>query len=538
MTRVLLTSVCQPLGEAYGDGPTVGYGLFEAQITHRQGIFGPRVLNVQNGLSFIAANLGVPCVVLHYPTERQLARELEKGYDVVGISFVLPVFHKLKRTVELVRKHSPRARLVLGGYGTVLGDEVLAPYCDHVCRTEGVAFMRNLLGLPPSPRPFNHPVLAQPFRIFTLPTTMSTTILGGLGCAGGCDFCCTSHYWGRKHVKLIDSGEELFQLACYYADHYHKPRLNIVDEDFLADQQRARGFLECVRRSGRHFSIFCFSSIRSLSQYTVQELAEMGIDGLWIGYEGKRPWFAKRAGRDPRELLAELRQHGIFVLASMILGLPYHTEEILLEELEDLLSMEPSFCQFLIYSPIPTTPFFERLQAEGRLLAPYSQSVEALAWHATGTSALMRHDHLTPERLLELREHCCLEEYRRLGPSLFRTFEVQLEGYRTMRDSPEPYWRQRAALKEGDVRRSLVGCPTGKLFAPSPQARERVASLERRILETFDSKLLPERAAGLVTPLLGLWATLCEKLRLGEHPFLRRVEFNGRADDPLIRLRA
>jgi hypothetical protein len=262
----------------------------------------------------------------------------------------------------------------------------------------------------------------------------------------------------------------------------------------------------------------------------------MGIDGLWIGYEGKRPWYPKREGRDPRELFAELRRHGIFVLASMILGLPYHTEELVLEELEDLLSLEPAYCKFMIYSPFPSTPGFARLQDEDRLLAPFRDDPEAVAWHATGAAPLLRHDHLTTEQLLALRDHCYTEEVRRLGPSLYRTLEVQLEGYLTHRQSPEPYWRERAARRESDVRRSMILCPTGRLFAPSPAARERVGALERRILETFDSNLLVERALGLATPALGVWAALCQRLGLGEHPRMRRVEYRATADDPVIRL--
>ena len=37
----------------------------------------------------------------------------------------------------------------------------------------------------------------------------------------------------------------------------------------------------------------------------------MGIDGLWIGYEGTRSGYSKQEGRPPEELFPELRAHGI-----------------------------------------------------------------------------------------------------------------------------------------------------------------------------------------------------------------------------------
>ena len=80
--RVLLTSVCRPFGEAYGDAPTVGYELLHKQVTRAQGIFSPRALHIHFSLEYIAANLEAPTVVLQYPSRRELARELKKGYDM------------------------------------------------------------------------------------------------------------------------------------------------------------------------------------------------------------------------------------------------------------------------------------------------------------------------------------------------------------------------------------------------------------------------------------------------------------------------
>ena len=37
--KLLLTSVCRPLGPRYGDGESVGYELLYGQVTRAQGIF-------------------------------------------------------------------------------------------------------------------------------------------------------------------------------------------------------------------------------------------------------------------------------------------------------------------------------------------------------------------------------------------------------------------------------------------------------------------------------------------------------------------
>ena len=110
-------------------------------------------------------------------------------------------------------------------------------------------------------------------------------------------------------------------------------------------------FRDCVMASGRTLSIFAFSSIKAISQYTVEEILEMGIDGFWIGYEGTRSGYAKQQGRPVEEILTEFREHGITVLASMIVGFDYQTPEVVAQELDGLMKLKPALAQFLIYGP-------------------------------------------------------------------------------------------------------------------------------------------------------------------------------------------
>ena len=105
--KILLTSVCRPLGPKYGDAPSVGYELLYGQVTRAQGLFSPRTFNIHYSLEYIAENLDAPTVVLQYPSKAELIRELKKGYDYVGVSFLLAVMHKMKETVALIRDRWP-----------------------------------------------------------------------------------------------------------------------------------------------------------------------------------------------------------------------------------------------------------------------------------------------------------------------------------------------------------------------------------------------------------------------------------------------
>ena len=156
-------------------------------------------------------------------------------------------------------------------------------------------------------------------------------------------------------------------------------------------------FRDCVMKGGKTLSIFAFSSIKAISQYTVEEILEMGIDGFWIGYEGTRSGYAKQQGRPVDEILTEFREHGITVLTSMIVGFDYQTPEVVAQELDGLMKLKPSLAQFLIYGPVPGTPFYERIIKENLLQDVYIKNPELFYRRADGFTTMIKHPTLSPE---------------------------------------------------------------------------------------------------------------------------------------------
>jgi haloalkane dehalogenase len=532
MPKVLLTSVCRPLGPAHGDAPSVGYELLHGQVTRAQGRFSPRSLHLHFSLEFIAENLEAPCVVLQYPSRRELVRELRKGYDVVCVSFLLAVYHRMKEVVALVREHAPAAKIVLGGYGTTLPDELLTPYADHVCREEGVGFMRRLLGEPPRTGPFRHPLVVSRLELFGFEVSRTGMIFAGLGCPNGCDFCCTSHFFHRRHVKLLASGAEMYRVVERYLELDPDLSLVVLDEDFLLDRRRAREFRELVLADGRALSMFVFASIRALSRLHVEELVEMGVDGVWIGYEGTRSGYAKQEGRDPQELFAELRAHGITILASMIVGLPYQDEEIVAAELDGLLALEPDLCQFLIYGPTPGTPFWDEVQREGLLRKDLAADPALYARTADGFSAMVEHPRLSGAQIEALQRRCFEEDFQRLGPSIFRTIDTWLRGHRTLSASANPALRRKAARIARDLRAAYPVFLAGRLLGPNRAVRERIRQLERRVHARLGPPSFRERLRSLVAVGAALWTGLTLRLDLFQHPRLVKHAYRMPQESP------
>ncbi|MEW6304791.1 MAG: hypothetical protein AB1705_15055 [Verrucomicrobiota bacterium] len=523
--KVLLTSVCRPLGPEHGDAPSVGYELLYRQVLRAQGIFSPRTVNIHFGLEYIAENLDAPTVVLQYPSKRELIRELKKGYDYVGVTFLMAVMHKMKETVALIRKYAPNSKIVLGGYGTVLKDDVLKPYGDYICREEGVAFFRRLLGEPEIPMPYKHPLIVSWLKVFGWKVSGTGKIFAGLGCPNGCDFCCTSHFFSRKHIKLLPEGKDIYAVIERYLDMDPNLVFLILDEDFLLNKKRAMAFRECVIKGGKTVSIFAFSSIKAISQYKVEEILEMGIDGFWIGYEGTRSGYAKQQGRPVQDILTEFREHGITVLASMIVGFDYQNQEVVARELDGLMQLKPALAQFLIYGPVPGTPFYERIIKENLLQDVYTSDKDLFYRRADGFRTMIKHPTLSPEAIEDIQRWCFEQDFQRLGPSIYRVQEARLLGYEKLRNSPNPLLRAKAAYYATELRTAYPVYLAGRLLGPNPAVRRWIADLERRIHDALGYPTWAELGMSVLALGGALWSAFKLKYNLFQHPRLIRTTY-------------
>ncbi len=534
--KILLTSVCRPFGGP-GEGDSVGAELFHAQVTRAQGIFSLRQVIRCWGIDYIAENIEAPCVVLHYPSEREFIRELKSDvYEYVGINFVVATFHKVRRMVKLIRQYSPEARIVLGGYGTVLPDEILAPHADEICREEGIGFMRRLLG-ESTEGDVAHPYAPIPaVRLYSYqqPTKVGH-LTAGLGCPNGCDFCCTSHFFKRKYVPFLKTGREIYE-AIRVIEQKAVARgetlssFIFIDEDFFLYKKRAREFLDCVRESGKPLSLMGFGSVRGLSQFTPDEIAEMGFDTIWTAFEGAEAGYGKLNGKRPEELYASLKACGISLLSSMIIGFPYQDADLVRTEFDRLMNLGPSFTQILIYFAFPTTPFHDQVVAEERYLPEYQKDPDLRRWD--GFAMHFKHPNFSAPELESLQKELYRQEFERLGPSIVRLIRVWLEGYQNLRESPNLLLRARAEEKVREIRSAMPAIVPAILFGPNRTARSEARALWRDIRKEVGPLSWIERIRCLGSPLLAGWTAVANRLRIFQQPGLLRVEYRTQEQAP------
>jgi hypothetical protein len=236
------------------------------------------------------------------------------------------------------------------------------------------------------------------------------------------------------------------------------------------------------------------------------------------------------------ELFAECREHGISILASMIVGFPYQTPDIIEEEMSELLALKPDFAQFLIYGPTPGTPFFDRVMREELLHQELVDDRELYYRKCDGFSAMVKHPTMKPAEIEAAQARCYEEDFRRQGPSIYRSIETQLLGYLKLKDSPNPLLRKKAQYLASETRRAYPVFAAGTAFGPTPEARRRVADLQRRIRRVFGRPTWTERFLSVLVLGLAAWAGLALKFGLFQHPRLIRHTFRMPEEAPPARV--
>jgi len=519
MKRILLTTVHRPLG-INSDSCTehVMSEVFHAQVTLAQGAFSIRDCCTGWGLDFIAANIAAPCTVLHYPTIRQFRHELAKGYDYLGISFVICTFNKAIELCHLARKTSPATRIVLGGYGTVLRE--CDQYADFVCREEGVQFFKKLLGEEET-YTVRIPLIEKRLSILSIAAKPVAIIPVGLGCSRGCDFCCTSHFFDRKYVPLLKTATEIHRIMkAVNPKRRSARRMAIVDEDFLADREK---IVELARLNAQIIDkpilYQCLTSVGSLSQYDDMELLTSGLHGAWIGIESNRAQYPKLKHVDIGRLVTRLKDLGISVLASMILGYDWHDEDTIEEDFQYLMSLAPTFTQFMLYSPCPQTPLYKKMLAADRLLdVPYHK------WD--GFHLLFRHPHFSPERLEKLLICFFEREYEELGPSVFRLMEIQLAGYREFRNHHNALLKKRAEIHKELCLEIYPLLRIGIQKAPSLSVKSHLKEL-KAVVESELPVSAFDKAKGHITPIFYLYTVLKDRMCSYRQPRMIRHVYDS-----------
>lgn len=507
--RVLLSSVFGPYAQndEYGSRTTNPMELYHNQVTRVQGAFSLRMFHNSFGLMLIQSNIDAPCTLLDFPTlERFIGEIRDNTYDIIGISAIIPNVGKVRKMCELIRRYQPRATIVVGGHVTNKGNIRDIVDADFICKGEGVRWFRRYLGQDED-APIRHPMIQSGFgsRIvgINLPQRQGETaamLIPSVGCPVGCNFCSTSALFGGKgHFhNFYETGDDLFSVMCEIEKKLKVRSFFVMDENFLIHQKRALRLLELMEEKGKSWALFIFSSARVLKSYSMEQLVGLGISWVWMGLEGKESCYQKLKHIDTKSQVRELQSHGIRVLGSSIIGLENHKPENMDEIIDHAVSYDTDFHQFMLYTPIPGTPLYEKHKQAGTLLS--DEEFPPADTHGQYRFNY-RHRYITDNR----EEGYILDAFRRdfevNGPSLARLIRTFLKGWQRYKDHPSRRIRDRFAREVRPIRTAYAGAVWAmrKWYDGNEAMRGKLDSLLKDLYRTFGWK------TRIIAPPIGMY---------------------------------
>jgi hypothetical protein len=444
----------------------------------------------------IQENISAPCTVLDFPTREAFAREVTgHNYDVVGISSIIVNVGKVREMCRMVRQLSPRSKVVVGGHVAAIPGIDQMIDADHIVQGEGISWMRRYLGEDPN-APIRHPLIASGFNfrimgqtVHERPGDAAVTIIPSVGCPMGCNFCTTSSFFGGKgkFTNFYDTGRELFEIMSQMERAMQARFFFMMDENFLLHRRRAMELLALMKEHNKSWSFYVFASANALRQYTIEELVELGVTWVWIGLESPHSNYDKLDGTNTLELARELRRHGIKLLGSTIIGLEHHTPENIGHEIEHAIAHQTDFHQFMLYTPVPGTPLYKQMLAEGRML----DGIDLADIHGQHKFNF-RHAAISRDDSKRFLDWAFLRDYELNGPSLYRICETMLQGWRRYRDHSDARVRARFDFEA----QPLKTWYTAALWVMERQLKDANTEVSQRI---HDLRLEIESEFGGVT---------------------------------------
>jgi radical SAM superfamily enzyme YgiQ (UPF0313 family) len=519
--RVLLSSVFGPYAQddEFGSRSINPMELYHNQVTRMQGSFSLRMFHRSWGIMMIQQNISAPSAVLDFPTREKFAEELRANhYDIVGISSIIVNVGKVAEMCRMVRAISPDSVIVVGGHVAALPDIAERVDADHIVRGDGIAWMRAYLGEDTS-APIRHPHIVSGFDVRAMGLKASesasdtaATIIPSVGCPLGCNFCTTSAFFGGKgkFLNFYNTGKELFDVMCEMERTMKVRSFFMMDENFLLHRQRAMELLDLMKAEGKAWAMYVFSSANAIRKYTMKELVELGVSWIWMGLESPRAGYAKLQGQDTRSLARELRQHGIKLLGSSIIGLEHHTPNNIAEEIEHAVAHETDFHQFMLYTPVPGTPLYQEMTEKNRMLDVNLADIHGQDKFNFQHAAISRDE---SNRFLNL---AFLRDFQRNGPSLFRICRTTLDGWKRYKNDVDPRIRKRFEWEVRSIRTAYSGllwAMEKQLHRSNRQVSDQIRAVRLEIGSEFG---IVTRTISWALGPVALWTSRREEKRLAK----------------------
>ena len=193
------------------------------------------------------------------------------------------------------------------------------------------------------------------------------TIMASRGCPYDCDYCSVTQYWGKSY-RFRPVAEVIAELSTMPHNH-----VVFVDDNICGNPAYARELFRAMIPLKKNW--ISQGSITMAKNPDLLDLAAAsGLSWLFIGIESINLKNLRDAGKKINKVdeyaaaIRTFRDRGMNVLCSFMLGMDHDDQDTFRDTLAFCEENRVSGANFYIYTPMPGTRIFTKMEAEGRLL--------------------------------------------------------------------------------------------------------------------------------------------------------------------------
>ena len=307
---------------------------------------------------------------------------LDTPTDLVAISVETFTARRAYQLADAYRTR--KIPVVMGGHHPTLMPEEAARHADIVVTGDAEGVWEELLEdfKHGATKPLYHGDVDRPLAPYRIDRSIfegkkyapADLIQYGRGCRHCCDFCSIHAFYGdtlKQHAA-----EEIAQDIKRMRAHSGRRLLMFVDDNLYASSQKLSELLQTIAPLNRRWACQISADVVN-DQRILNQMAESGCRIVLIGFESlnennlsamKKGW--NRSQGDYLDIVREFHDRGIAVCGTFVFGYDNDSRDTIEETVEFVKKARLEMAQLNPLTPLPTTPFYERLKREGRLLRP------------------------------------------------------------------------------------------------------------------------------------------------------------------------
>jgi anaerobic magnesium-protoporphyrin IX monomethyl ester cyclase len=236
------------------------------------------------------------------------------------------------------------------------------------------------------------------------------SIQTGLGCPYKCSFCCINAPFERPANRLWSPKIFIDQIDLV-VNKYGVKNIKIPDEMFVLNEKHVMGICDLLIERNYELNIWAYARIDTIKDRYLEKLKQAGFNWLALGIESGSKYVrdgVEKGSFNDRDILQtsnKIKEHGIYIIANYIFGLPDDTHEGMQETLDLAIQINAEWANFYCTMAYPGSPLYSLGKEQGLALPDDDRGPGWIGYSQHGYETLpLPTNTLTSSEVLDFRD--------------------------------------------------------------------------------------------------------------------------------------